>query len=182
MTWRLPAALPPLPDPPRAPTAVFPRPSQQEFRDVLAHLPAGVSVLTTDGAHGPAGLTASAVCSLSVEPPLLLACVDNRSRTLARLLDHGTFAVNVLRRDQTDVARAFADPGTGQDDRFAMVPHRRAEQGAIVFDDALAWLSCRVQDTFPGGDHTIVTGRVQALSHTHGEPLVWHQRGFRGLA
>lgn len=182
MTWRVPAGLPGLPGLPDAPTAVCPRPTAQAFRDVLAHLPAGVSVITTDGHHGPAGMTASAVCSLSMDPPLVLVCVANRSRTLARLLDHGTFAVNVLRQDQADTARAFADPDTGQHNRFAGVSHRVAADGALILDDALAWLSCAVQETYPGGDHTIVTGRVQDLAHTHSRPLIWYSRRFHSLA
>jgi flavin reductase (DIM6/NTAB) family NADH-FMN oxidoreductase RutF len=110
-----------------------------------------------------------------------LVCLANRSRTLARLLDHGTFAVNVLRQDQADIARVFADPDTGPDNRFAAVSHWRAADGTIVFDDAPAWLSCQVQETYPGGDHTIVTGRVRALAHTHSQPLIWYSRRFCGL-
>lgn len=182
MTWRVPTALPPLPSLDEAPTAVRSHPSAQAFRDVLAHLPAGVSVITTDGPHGPAGMTASAVCSLSMDPPLVLVCVANRSRTLAYIRDHGTFAVNVLRQDQAETARAFADPDTGQHNRFAAVSYRRAADGALILDGALAWLSCTVQETYPGGDHTIVTGRVQALAHTHSQPLIWYSRRFHSLA
>ena len=182
MTWRVPAGLPPLAGLTDAPTAVCPRPSAQAFRDVLAHLPAGVSVITTDGAHGPTGMTASAVCSLSLDPPMVLVCVANRSRTLARLLDHGTFAVNVLRQDQADIARAFADPDTGQHNRFGAASYRREEDGALILDDALAWLSCTVHEAHPGGDHTIVTGHVQNLAHTHSQPLIWYSRRFRSLA
>ncbi|WP_128377275.1 flavin reductase family protein [Streptomyces cavernae] len=191
MTWRVPTALPPLPalpglaalsGPADTPTAVCPRPSAQEFRDVLAHLPAGVSVITTDGPLGPAGMTASAVCSLSMDPPLVLVCLANRSRTLARLLDHGTFAVNVLRQDQEHIARKFADPDTGGHNRFAAAAHRHEADGALILDDALAWLSCRVEETHPGGDHMIVTGRIRALGHTHSRPLIWYARRFNSLA
>jgi 3-hydroxy-9,10-secoandrosta-1,3,5(10)-triene-9,17-dione monooxygenase reductase component len=157
------------------------RTTDRTCREVFAHLPAAVSVITTDGAHGPAGMTASAVCSLSVDPPLILVCIANRSRTLEYILSHGTFAVNVLREDQADVARAFADPGTGQHNRFAAAPSRR-ESGALLLEESAAWLACDVQDTYPGGDHTIVTGRIRSLGASRIRPLLWHGRRFRALS
>ncbi|MBW8795398.1 MAG: flavin reductase [Streptomyces sp.] len=150
-------------------------------REVFAHLPAAVSVITTDGAHGPAGMTASAVCSLSVDPPLILVCIANRSRTLHYIVSHGTFAVNVLREDQTEVAKAFADPGTGQHNRFAAATCHR-EAGALLLENCAAYLVCDVQDTYPGGDHTIVTGRIHSLSASRVRPLIWHGRRFRALS
>ncbi|MGW3107584.1 flavin reductase family protein [Streptomyces sp. NPDC001100] len=184
MTWHTPIALPPLPGsaPASVPGEPCAQPSAQAFRDVMAHLPAGVSVITTDGIHGPAGMTASAVCSLSLDPPLVLVCVDNNSRTLVRIRDHGTFAVNVLRQDQANLAKDFADRDTDQRKRFAAASCRHEAGGSLVLDGALAWLSCQVQDTYPGGDHTILTGRVNALGYTHSQPLVWYSRRFHALA
>jgi flavin reductase (DIM6/NTAB) family NADH-FMN oxidoreductase RutF len=183
MTWPGPSTLPPFPGsvtrfgaPPAAPLPA------QTLRDTLARLPAAVTVVTTDGVHGPAGLTAGAVCPLSLDPPLLLVCLANRSRTLTRILDHGTFTVNVLRQDQAAVAEAFADPDAGRQQRFAAAPHHRAADGALVLDHAVAWLACRVRDSYPGGDHTILTGRIHALDHTGSQPLIHFSRGFRSLA
>lgn len=96
----------------------------QRFKDLLAHLPTPVTVLTTcesDGS-GAAGMTASAVCSLSLDPPLILACADNHSRTLARIRTTGAFAVNVLREEQAYLAKRFADGSVRQADRFAGTP------------------------------------------------------------
>ncbi|GAA1266406.1 hypothetical protein GCM10009609_31960 [Pseudonocardia aurantiaca] len=122
-------------------------------------------------------MTASAVCSLSLDPLLLLVCIDNRSGTLATLLDCGRFAVNILRDRHGEVAEAFTGPGP----RFAGLAHSYAD-GLPVLDDALAWLSCRVHAAHPEGDHTIVVGAVTATGRSHGEPLVWHAGSYRSLA
>lgn len=155
----------------------------REFKDVLAHLPSGVTVLTTSGPDGTgiAGMTASAVCSLSLDPPLIMACAANSSRTLTRIRSTGVLAVNVLRADQAHLARRFADPKLDQDARFAGSAHRLVD-GLPVLDDALAWLTCTVQAAYPGGDHTILTAEVRRLGLGGGHPLLWHNRTFRILA
>ncbi|MEU6756615.1 flavin reductase family protein [Streptomyces sp. NPDC046685] len=154
----------------------------REFKDVLAHLPSGVTVLTTSGPDGTgmAGMTASAVCSLSLDPPMILACAANSSRTLTRIRTTGMLAVNLLREDQAHLARRFADPQLDQDARFAATAHHLVD-GLPVLDDALAWLACTVEATYPGGDHTILTAEVRGLGLGGGPPLLWHNRTFRTL-
>ena len=148
------------------------------FRLIFAQLPSGVTVITTVSAEGePCGMTASAVCSLSLEPLLLLVCVKSTSATLARLLAHGQFAVNILGREHAGLSTRFA---TSRPDKFAGIRHHDAG-GAPVLDDALAWLSCRVHATHPGGDHTIVVGAVTRMAREEGEPLVWHASRYRVL-
>ncbi|QPK50487.1 flavin reductase family protein [Streptomyces gardneri] len=156
------------------------------FRDVFAQLPAGVTVVTTSGPGGiePSGMTASAVCSLSLDPLLVLLCLNNHSNTLARLKTTGAFAINILRHDQAHCAAQFADRRISQADRFARTPHHHTD-GLPVLTEALAWLTCQVAKTHPGGDHTIVTGEVRTLGSgagDGGQPLVWHSRTFRTLA
>ncbi|MCX5582925.1 flavin reductase family protein [Streptomyces erythrochromogenes] len=160
--------------------------TSQAFRDVFAQLPAGVTVVTTSGpgAVEPSGMTASAVCSLSLDPLLVLLCLNNHSNTLARLKATGSFAINILRNDQAHWAEQFADSRISQAARFARTPHHHTD-GVPVLTEALAWLTCKVAQTHPGGDHTIVTGHVRTLGSGHGagaEPLVWHSRTFRTLA
>lgn len=149
------------------------------FRSVFAALPSGVTVLTTSTAQGPTGVTVSAVCSLSLRPLLTLACIKSGSSTLDAILEHGSFAINVLGAGAVDVSAAFAHPGTARD-RFAGVDHR-LERGLPVLCAALAWLTCDVHTTYPGGDHTIVVGAVTDLSRTAGDPLVWHDGRYRVL-
>jgi flavin reductase (DIM6/NTAB) family NADH-FMN oxidoreductase RutF len=148
------------------------------FRLIFAQLPSGVTVITTVSAEGePCGMTASAVCSLSVEPLLLLACVKRTSATLAQLLAYRQFAVNILGRDHADLSARFA---ASRPDKFAGIRHRDVS-GVPVLDDALAWLSCRVHTTHPGGDHMIVVGAVTDMDREEGEPLVWHASRYRAL-
>ncbi|GAA3245957.1 flavin reductase family protein [Streptomyces labedae] len=155
----------------------------QAFKDLFAQVPTGVTVITTSDTDGTAlaGMTASAVCSLSLDPPLLLVCAANHSRTLAAIRSRGAFAVNILAQEQVQLAQRFADPGLTQADRFAGTSHQRAD-GLPVLDEALAWLTCRVEHAYPGGDHTILTAAVHSLQHHGGQPLIWHQRTFRSLA
>jgi 3-hydroxy-9,10-secoandrosta-1,3,5(10)-triene-9,17-dione monooxygenase reductase component len=167
---RATALLQPVPGPASADAALF--------RLIFAQLPAGVTVITTVSARGePCGMTASAVCSLSLEPLLLLACVKSTSATLARLLAHGQFAVSILRREHAGLSARFA---ASRADKFAGVRYHDAG-GAPVLDEALAWLSCRVHATYPGGDHTIVVGAVTEMDRGEGEPLVWHASRYRAL-
>jgi len=152
---------------------------QREFRDTLAVFPTGVTVVTARDATGPAGLTTNAFSSLSLDPPLILACFDNTSRTLPRVRETGRFAVNVLRAGQQDIAVTFASKRV-QAEKFAEVSH--SEQGGVpVLDDALAWLVCDLEELLPRGDHTIGVGAVTELTAFDGEPLVFFRGDYWGL-
>ena len=151
--------------------------SDRQFRDAFAQLPSGVSILTTYGSDGPCGMTASAVCSLSQDPPLALAALANDSQTLARIRAHGAFGINVLRDRHAPVAAAFARPTPHPAARFNGLPYDPVASVPIL-RAALSWLACEVTDLHPGGDHTIVTGLVRAAGHGTGSPLVWHARHF----
>lgn len=167
-----------------APTApsptLAPEETQALFRSVFRQLPSGVSVLTTVSAAGPTGMTVSAVCSLSVDPLLALACVCRGSSTLQAILDHGSFAINVLGADAGAISTRFA-AGHGPGDRFGGTGYRWAH-GLPLLDRAVAWITCSVHDTLPGGDHTILVGAVTDLDGADGEPLVWHGGRYRRLA
>lgn len=150
-------------------------PGPGEFRDAMSLLATGVTVVTTMTADGPAGMTASAVCSLSLEPPQLVACVERSLPTHAALLASETFAVNVLSEEQVEPARRFATPGV---DRFAGIP-LRAEWPAPVLSDAIAYFVCTVEERHPGGDHSIFVGRVRDCSRgVEGRPLLYFGRAF----
>ncbi|WP_327321262.1 flavin reductase family protein [Streptomyces sp. NBC_01210] len=148
---------------------------------LYAKLVAGVSVVTAQGASGPAGMTVSALTSLSAQPPLLLACLRSGSRTLEVIRTQGVFAVHLLKPAQRERAVRFADPATGAAQRFAGAAVRSV-LGVPVFDDALAWSVCLVEDLRAYGDHHAVVGRVAAAQVGTGEPLLWHNREFRAIA
>src|SRR4051795_13160353 len=137
------------------------------FRDTIGQFATGVCVVTALGPHGPAGLTTNAVTSLSLDPPLLLVCFDNASRTLPVVREAGRFAVNVLRVGQEELAATFASKDLLPAEKFEAVTHT-VDHGVPVLDDALAWLVCDLQALHPGGDHTIGIGAVTAMGHEHG--------------
>ena len=124
-------------------------------------------------------MTASAVCSLSLDPPLLLVCIDRRSATLDAIRAHGRFVVNALAADQAETSAVFAGR-TDQAARFARCAHRRLH-GLPVLEGSVAWLTCQVHDLLSGGDHEIVVGQVVAHDRAPAEPLVWHAGTYRRL-
>ncbi len=145
----------------------------------MALVPTPVTIVTAPGATDPAGATASAVASLSLDPPLMLVCLDHRSRTLGAVRSAGKFAINVLSAEGTPKARAFATaiPHAEKWDGVAAVER----SGVPVLDDALVWVVCELRDLLDGGDHTIVTGRVLELGTGEGSPLVYVAGEYRKL-
>jgi 3-hydroxy-9,10-secoandrosta-1,3,5(10)-triene-9,17-dione monooxygenase reductase component len=140
----------------------------------MGHFATGVTVVTAAGPSGPVGMTANAVCSLSLDPLLLLVCFDNESRTLPVVRDRKRFGVNVLKSGQEDLARLFASKAP-EDAKFSGVAHS-VHDGIPVLDGALAWVGCRLERLVPGGDHTIGIGAVEAAEAGGGSPLLF----FRG--
>jgi flavin reductase (DIM6/NTAB) family NADH-FMN oxidoreductase RutF len=138
-----------------------------------------VAIVTCQGDDGPAGLTTSAVTSLSLDPLLLLVCFDNSSRTLTAVRASRRFAVNVLRAGQEDLAAVFASKRVARE-KFEAVTHTVAH-GVPVLDDALAWLACELVELLPGGDHTIGIGSVVGGAADAGEPLVFFHGKYRQL-
>jgi flavin reductase (DIM6/NTAB) family NADH-FMN oxidoreductase RutF len=144
------------------------------FRAVMGRFPTGVTVVTARGPEGPVGMTANAVCSLSLDPLLVLVCFDNEARTLPIVRHAGRFGLNVLAAGQEDLARLFASKANERE-KFAGVPHAMHD-GIPVIDGALAWIGCRLERLTAAGDHTIGMGAVEAAEAGAGEPLIW----FRG--
>ena len=147
------------------------------FRDVMGRFATGVTVVTATAPEGPVGMTANAVCSLSLDPLLLLVCFDNEARTLPVVREAGRFGVNVLRSDQEALARLFASKAPERD-KFAGVPHT-VHDGIPVIEGVLAWVGCRLERMIPGGDHTIGIGAVEAAEAGSGAPLVWYRGVYR---
>jgi len=147
------------------------------FRDVMGRFATGVTVVTATTPEGPVGMTANAVCSLSLDPLLLLVCFDNEARTLPVVREVGRFGVNVLRSGQDDLARLFASK-LAESEKFAGVPHT-VHDGIPVIEGVLAWVGCRLERLIPGGDHTIGIGAVEAAEAGEGEPLLWFRGDYR---
>lgn len=145
----------------------------------MASLPTGVTIVTTTGPHGPAGATANAVSSLSLEPPLMVACLDRGSRTLGAVREAGRFGVSVLAADQAELARGFASKAS-HTEKFCQVSFRE-RSGVPILDGAVAWVACALRDLHEGGDHEIAVGDVLELGAEGGDPLVFHEGGYRAL-
>jgi flavin reductase (DIM6/NTAB) family NADH-FMN oxidoreductase RutF len=153
--------------------------SQQHFREAISLFATGVTVITTRPPRGPAGMTASAVCSLSVEPVQLLVCISTHLPTHEALLSSGRFAVNVLGEGQAELALRFATPDI---DKFAGVAVDESG-GVPVLRDAIAHFVCESRERFPGGDHSIFIGEVVQLGHRReGRPLLYFAKQFGTLA
>ena len=148
------------------------------FRDVMGRFATGVTVVTVATPEGPLGMTANAVCSLSLDPVLLLVCFDNAARTLPVVAEGERFGVNVLAKGQEHLARLFASK-TPEHEKFAEVPHS-VHDGIPVIEGVLAWVGCTLQQLIPGGDHTIGIGAVEAAETGAGDPLLWFRGSYHG--
>jgi 3-hydroxy-9,10-secoandrosta-1,3,5(10)-triene-9,17-dione monooxygenase reductase component len=152
-----------------------------EFRRILGHWASGVAVISTVTPAGePRGLTASAVASVSLEPPLVLACVERGADTYGAILDAGFFAVSMLPQSAESLARRFASEDASG--KFAGVAHHPEVTGAPILDAALAWVDCRLYAEYDGGDHGIFVGAVVAGDAHEGEPLVYYRSGYHRLS
>lgn len=150
------------------------------YRTVFGHFATGVAVITVAGPGGEGGMTANAVCSVSLDPLLALVCFEQSARTLPLVRDAGRFAVNVLRSGTEDVARVFASK-VPEAEKLRDVPHR-LEAGMPILDAALAWVVCDLRELIPAGDHEIAIGEVVAMDVADGDPLLWYRGGYRGLS
>ncbi len=146
-----------------------------QFRELLGRFATGVTVITTvDGEGKPAGMTASALSAVSLDPPLLLVCVSQAAEFCAILRRSSRFAVNVLAEDQEELSRRFAAEGI---DRFAGVSYRICSAGLPLLDGVVAHLWCEVEEAEDAGDHVVFFGRVMGGEVYDRQPLL-HFRGW----
>jgi flavin reductase (DIM6/NTAB) family NADH-FMN oxidoreductase RutF len=148
--------------------------SPNDFRHVLSHFASGVTIVTTcDADRRPTGLTASAFSSVSLDPPLVLICVDHKSQSYPALREAGRFAINVLQHEHEQISRRFASTRL---DKFDGVAFRLGALGVPLIEGALAQMECQTVSAHVEGDHTIFVGRIEAAQVGEGEPLLY----FRG--
>jgi flavin reductase (DIM6/NTAB) family NADH-FMN oxidoreductase RutF len=153
---------------------------ESEFRRALGQFATGITVVTTrDLEERPQGLTVNAFCSVSLEPPLVLICVDRRAEANTGLAHTARFAVSVLSEDQEHVSRRFASGGPLKFDGLVLP---KGVSGLPVIPGALATLECRVVASHDAGDHTIYIGVVEHMSCAPGRPLVYHASAYCRLA
>ena len=156
--------------------------SSEDFREALARLPAGVTIVTVKAGDKVHGLTVSAFVSVSPDPPLVAVLIDHRHRAYRLLEEEGAvFAVNILGQQHVELSNRFA--WVKDEDRFAEGNWSTGVTGAPVLTDAAAWLDCTIHDRAVAGTHTIYLGMVQATSASApgDSPLVYWNRGYRRL-
>ncbi len=139
----------------------------------------GVTVLTVNGpGDRPLGMTASSLASVSLVPPLVSVCVDHQAELHDTMLASPVFVVNILEGHQESLSRRFADR---HEDRFDGVGYHRSPEGLVLLDGALAHIECDRFASYPGGDHTIIIGRVIGGSTGDGRPLLYDRGGYGTL-
>ena len=150
-----------------------------EFRAALSRFPSGITVVTSIDSSGvPHGITVSAFCSVSLEPPLILVCIERTTGSHRALVETGVFVVNFLAAGQDEISETFS---LTQIDKFDGVRIRRGIGGVPVLDDALVALECKLFSSFDGGDHTIFVGEVEDVTIRDSAPLVYFHGGYRDL-
>jgi 3-hydroxy-9,10-secoandrosta-1,3,5(10)-triene-9,17-dione monooxygenase reductase component len=155
-------------------------PTPDELRRAMARLPTAVTIVSAQGPDGPAGATANAVASLSLDPPLVLAALDRGSRTLAAIRATGRFGISVLGGEREELARAFATKAA-HEEKWREVPHTVREDVPLL-DGAVTWIAARLRDLHDGGDHELAIGEVLELGGDGGDPLVFHGGAYRPLS
>jgi flavin reductase (DIM6/NTAB) family NADH-FMN oxidoreductase RutF len=148
------------------------------FREAMAALPAGVVVVSARDGEGVRGLTASSFTSVSLEPPLVLVCLDRFAGTRDAVAGTRRYAVSVLERSQEFVAERFAGRAPLVDPGWRDVPHDLRESGLPVVRGCVAWFECELRDLVEAGDHDIAVGAVTAAGRGPGEPLVHWDRAY----
>lgn len=133
------------------------------FRQVMGRFTTGVTVVTTSSNGVLGGMTVSAFASLSLDPPLVLICVDRTSHTLDLFRESKIFAVNILTTEQVQLSRSFATPSTERFEHFCYAPYHLAATGAPILDGVLGFVDTRLVAEYPGGDHVIFVGQVEAI-------------------
>ena len=151
--------------------------TKEHFRRVMGQFATGVTVVTTRLGDQVHGLTANAVCSVSLEPLLVLVCVEHTADSYPLLEKSGIFAVNILSSEQEHLSRLFASSIEDKAARLKAMGHRTAATGAPIIEGCLAYLDCRIVAAYPGGDHTIFVGQVEEAEVTEDAPPLVFFRG-----
>jgi flavin reductase (DIM6/NTAB) family NADH-FMN oxidoreductase RutF len=150
------------------------------FRSVLGRFASGVTIVTTRDDEGhDHGMTVSAFASVSLEPPLVMVCIDHTASMYTLLIAHRRFGLSILSSNQEAYSRRFAaDPDTG---RFDGIAYSRGDSGVVLLDDALAHIECSVVHHYDAGDHTIFIAKVERAEPRQGRPLLYYRGGYAQL-
>lgn len=150
--------------------------SSEDFRTTLSRFASGVTVVTTKDSAGKLyGMTVSAFSSVSLDPPLILICIENTAGSIDALTASKMFVVNILSSEQAELSERFASPAA---DKFGETEHELNIDGIPVIANCLANITCTVIETYEGGDHTIFIARVEKADVNDGDPLIYFRSGY----
>ena len=150
-----------------------------DFRAALARFPSGITVVTSRSATGDLhGITVSAFCSVSLNPPLILVCIEKTTGSHRAIQESGFFVVNILAAGQDEISERFSLPASN---KFDGTGHKAGIADVPILTDALVALECHLANAYDGGDHTIFVGEVENLSIKDGNPLVYFHGNYRDL-
>lgn len=171
--WKIEASVPEMPA----------RVTGEEFREALSRVASSVSVVTTDGAHGIAGFTCSAVCSVTDEPPTIMVCVNRKSAANAIIKGNGVLCVSSLGAEQVELSQMFAGVGrVPMHERFAGPHWSVLATGSPYCKTSRVALDCRVADIREVGTHSVIFAEVLSAVHAgDGQPLIYHSRNYATL-
>ena len=158
-------------------------PDKDEFRQVMGRFATGVTIVTSRLGEELHGMTANAVTSVSLEPPLVLICIDKTADSHDIIESSGIFALSILGLEQEGLSNDFAVKEGAAAHRLGGVPHHTRATGAPIIDGSLAYLDCRVVERYTGGDHTVFIGEVVDAGRLNDRgPLIFYRGSYSGLA
>lgn len=153
-----------------------------EFRSAARRFASGVGVVAARWENRTLAKTVSSITSVSLNPPLISVCIGSASPLVSAIHRSGCFTVSILQASQHRVSTALSAPGSGQAGTEALgIATTQSRSGAAVIDGYLSYVDCTVENAFPGGDHTIVIGRVIGADAADGQPLLYFDGGYRSL-
>ena len=151
----------------------------KDFRNTVGLFATGITVITSVDENGKAiGLTANSFTSVSLNPPIVLVCIDRAVTSFSAFQNAGEFAVNVLSSDQTEISNRFATSG---DEKWLGVKYETWMGRAPILPNCLANIECKTREIYDSGDHIIITGDVTNLSSTDGNPLIYWKGQYAHL-
>jgi 3-hydroxy-9,10-secoandrosta-1,3,5(10)-triene-9,17-dione monooxygenase reductase component len=160
------------------PTAAESAPDSAPFRAVMSRFATGVTVATTCQGNRRMGITVNAFTSVSLNPPLVLICIERSSRVRDAFIESGFFAVNILASEQEELSACFASNSEDRFERFCDTASHAEVTGAPVLNESLGFVDCRIERVYDGGDHDILLGRVLALGVGEGDPLLYYRSHY----
>ena len=153
---------------------------ETEFRNALSRFASGVTVVTTKDSNGRLhGITVSSFCSVSLNPPMVLICIEKTTGSHYAFGESGAFVVNILGEEQSSISERFAST---IDEKFDHIEHTLNEDGVPVITGSIATLRCKLKHSLDGGDHSIFVGEVEDVIVDEHSPLIYFRGNYRKLA